>query len=65
MKKVIPKFSRDFACRKYEQNTGEAVDREENRYNDVKTVRGFIYPDDRVNTSGACEDAVTDRTTCG
>ena len=32
---------------------------------EVKTVREFTYPGDRVNAGGGCEVAVTTRTRCG
>ena len=39
VRKVIQTFLRDFACKKYEGNIGDAVEHEEALYNEVDTVR--------------------------
>ena len=36
---VTPKFSRNFTCRKYERNIGEAVKQEEKPCDKVEIVR--------------------------
>ena len=65
VKRVTPKFSRNFACRKCEWNEGEAVEQEEKLYDEVETVNEFIYLGDRESAGGGCESAVTARTRCG
>ena len=64
LKRVAPKFSRNFACRKYEGNIGEAVEQEEKLCDEVEAVRKFAYVGDRVSAGGGCEAAVTARTGC-
>ena len=64
VKRVTPKFSRNFTCRKCEENIGEAVEQEEKLCDEVETVREFTYLDDTVSASGGCEAAVTARTRC-
>ena len=59
MKRVTPKFSRNFVCRKCEGNIGEAVEQEEKLCSEVETVREFTYLGDRVSAGGGCEAAVT------
>ena len=65
MKRVTPKFSRNFTCRKCERNVGEAVEQEEQLCEGVETVREFTYLGDRVSDGRGCEAAVTARTRCG
>ena len=65
MKRVIPKSSRKFTCRKCDGNIGEAVDQEEKLCDEVETVSEFTYLGDRVSVGGGCEAAVTARTRCG
>ena len=65
MKRVTPKFSRNFTCRKCEGNIGEAVEQEEKPCDEVETVSEFTYLGDRVSASRGCEAAVTVRTGCG
>ena len=62
---VTPKFSRNFICRKCEENIGEADEQEENLYDEVGTVREFTYLGDRVSAGGGCEAAVTARARYG
>ena len=59
---MTPKFYRDFTCRKYEENIGEAVEQDEKLCNEVETVREFTYLGDRVSAGGGCEVVVTART---
>ena len=49
---------RNFVCRKYEGNIGEAVEQEEKLCDEVETVREFTYLGDRVSAVGGCEAAV-------
>ena len=65
VKRVTPKVSRNFSCRKCEGNIGEAVEQEVKLCDAVKTVREFTCLGDRVSAGGGCEAAVTARTTCG
>ena len=65
VKRVIPKFSMNFKCRKCEGNVGEAVEQEEMLCDEVKTVRAFTYVGDRVCAGGGCQVAVTARARCG
>ena len=65
MKRVTPKFSRNFAYRKGEGNIGERVEQEERLCDEVETVRDFTYLDDRLSAGEGSEDAVTARTRCG
>ena len=62
VKRVNPKFSRNFACRKCEGNIGEAVEQEEKLCDEVETVGEFTYLGDSVSAGGGCEAAVTART---
>ena len=64
VKRVTPKFSINFACRKCEGNIGEAVEEEEKLCDEVETVQEFTYLGDRVSAGGECEAAVTARTRC-
>ena len=43
----------------------ETVDSIEKLYDEVKTVNGFCYLGDRLNSSGGCESAVTARVRFG
>ena len=65
VKRVTTKFSRNFACRKYEGNIGETVEHEEKLCDEEDAVREFAYLGDRVSASGGCETVVTARTRCG
>ena len=65
VKRVTPKFSRSFTCRKCEANIGEAVKQDEKLCDKVETVREFAYLSDRVSAGGGCEAAVTARARCG
>ena len=38
---------------------------EKNLYDEVETVRWFVYLGERVSAGGGCETAVTARTRCG
>ena len=64
-KRVTPKLSGNFACSKYKENIGEAVDQEEKLCDEVETVREFTYLGDKVSAGGGCEAAVTARSKCG
>ena len=59
------KVSINFACIKYVGNIMGAVELEEKLFNNIESVREFIYLGDRVSIGGGCEAAVTDRTGCG
>ena len=52
VKRVTPKLSRNFACKKCESNIGEAVEQEEKMCDEVETVRKFTYLGERVSTGG-------------
>ena len=56
---MTQKTSRNCACRKCEQNIGEAVEQEEMLCDEVETVREFTYHGDRVSAGRECEAAVT------
>ena len=62
VKRVTPKFSRNFTCRKCEGNIEEAVEQKESLCDEVETVRELAYHSNRVS---AGEAAVTARTRCG
>ena len=62
---MIPKFSRNFACRKCERNIGEAVKQEGNLIDEVKTVRKFTIHGVRMSGGAECEAGTTARTRCG
>ena len=64
-KRVTPKFSLNFSCRKCEGNIGEAVEQVERLCDDVETVSEFTYLGDRVGACGVCESAATARIRCG
>ena len=61
---VTPKFSRNFTCRTFVGNIGEAVEQEEKLCDEVVTVRGFTYLSNWVSVCGGCEPAVTVMTRC-
>ena len=61
-KRVTPTFSRNFTCRKYEWNVGQAVEQEEKLCDEVETAREFSYLGDRESAGGGCEADVTART---
>ena len=65
VKRVIPKFPRNFTCRRCEGNIGEAVEQEEKLCDEVETVSVFTYVGDMVSAGGGCEAAVIARTRCG
>ena len=62
MKRVNPKYSQNFTCRKCEVYIGEAVEQEGKLGDEVETVRGLTYLVDRMSAGGGCEAAVTTRT---
>ena len=62
VKRVSPKSTGNFICRKCGGNIGEAVEQEENLCDGI--VREFTYNCDRVSVGGGCEAAVTSRR-CG
>ena len=64
MKRVNPKLTRNFTCRKSEGNIGEAVEQEVKSDDEVETVREFTYHGDRMSASRGGEAAVTARTRC-
>ena len=45
-------LSRNFTCRTYDGNIGEAVETEENLYDEEEIVQKFTYLGDRVSASG-------------
>ena len=62
---MASKLSKNFTCRKYEGNIGEAVEQEEMLCDEVETVMEFTYLGDRVSEGGGYEAAVTSRAICG
>ena len=56
---MTSKLSRNFAGRKCDANIREADEREEKLCDEVKTVREYIYPSDRMSACRGCEAAVT------
>ena len=65
LKRVTPKFSRNFTCRKCDVDIGEAVEQELQLCDEEETVGEFTYLGDRVSAGGGCETAVTAGTRCG
>ena len=65
VKRVTPKISRNFGCRKCERNIGEAVEQEEKLCDAVETERELTYLGNRVSAGVGCEAAVTAKTRCG
>ena len=65
MKRLIRKFSRNYACRKCDGNIGKAVEQEENVCDEMETVKELTYLGDRVSTGGGCKTDVTARTRSG
>ena len=61
VKRMTPKLGRDFVCGRCKQVDRLVEPVEELMCEEVETVRGFCYLDDRVNASGGCEAAVTAR----
>ena len=61
MKKVTCSSARHFVCRRC-TDVGEPV---EVLCDEVETVKGFCYLEDRLNASGGCETAVTSRVRIG
>ena len=53
VKRVTPKFSRYFTCRKCEGNIGEAVEHEEKLCDVAESVREFTCLGDRVSAGGS------------
>ena len=50
-------------CHKVTNGVGEV--QQEMMCDEMETVKGFCYRDDRLNASGGCETAVTARTRLG
>ena len=65
VKRVTPKFSRNFTCIKCEGNIGETVGQEETLCDEVETEIELTYLVDMVSAGGGCEAAVTARIRCG
>ena len=65
LKRVTPKYSRNFTCSKCEGNIGEAVDQEVKSCDEVESVSEFTYLNDKVSAGGGCEAVVTERTRYG
>ena len=65
VKRVTPKRSRNFTCRKCDGNIGESVKSEEKLCDEVEIVQEFTYLGDMVSAGGGCEAAVPARTRCG
>ena len=62
VKRVIPRFGRDFLCRTCKKQVDDGlVEPVEELYEEVETVRGFCYFGVRVNANNGCEAAVTGR----
>ena len=64
VKRVNPRYQKNFACRKCEGNIGEAVEQEDKLCDEVKTVLEFTYLGDRVSAGGGFEATVTTTTRC-
>ena len=64
MERLTQKLSRNFTCKKCEDNIGEAVEQEETLCDEVETVRELTYFVGRMSVGGVCEADVTARTIC-
>ena len=64
VKKVTPKFSRNFVCRKCELKIGEVMEQEEMLCDEVESVKEFTYIGYMVNIGKGCETAMTARSKC-
>ena len=62
MKRVTPKFSKKFTCRKCVGNIGDSVEQEVKLCDKVETVIEFTFLGDSVIDGGGCEASVTART---
>ena len=58
MKRVTQEFMGNLACRRCEENIGEAVEWEEKLCHEVETVREFTYLADSMNADGGREAAL-------
>ena len=65
VKRVTPKFTSNFTCRKCEGNFEEAVEWEKKLCQEIETVMEFAYLGDRLSAGGGCEADVAARTRCG
>ena len=68
LKKLTPSAARCFGCNKCEvfaETNGAEELKQKVMYDEVQTVKGFCYLDDRLNTSGGCETVITARTRVG
>ena len=62
MKKVTPSVARFFVCSKCNKVTNGAGVQQEVMCDEVESTKGFCYFCNRLNASGGCEAAVTERT---
>ena len=65
IKTVTARLTMHFVCSKSKRMMEVTVDSIEKFCNEVKTVNGFCYLGDRLNSSGGCEAAVTARARIG
>ena len=65
MEKVTCSSARHFACRRCTDVGDGTEEPVEVLCDEVKTVKGFCYLEDRLNASGGCETAVTSRVRIG
>ena len=61
MKKVTCSSARHFVCRRSTDVAEGTEDPVEVLCDEVETLKGFCYLEDRLNASGGCETAVTSR----
>ena len=65
VKRVTPRFERNFTCKKCDGNIGESVQQEEKLCDEVETLSELTYFGDRVSAGGGNEAVVCARTRCG
>ena len=65
VKRVTLMLGRDFVCGTCKKQADRFMDSVEELCEEVETVRGFCYLEDRVNAGGGCEAAVTARARIG
>ena len=64
-KKLSVVLAQSFVCTRCSSMTAGTMAKKENLWDNVETVKGFCYLDDRFNASGGSEAAVTARTKTG
>ena len=65
MKKISCRSTQQFVCRRCEDTGDGKKEPVEVLCDEVETVKGFCYLEDRLNASGGCETAVTARVRIG